>query len=534
MKKTDTNVTRRRFLTKGAGIAAVSSIIAIETSAETKELNNSNAVMLPNEVVYTEQVQTLTNKTISAGNNTLIIGTEHINIKQLASFPTMGNDITNALNEAINLLSPTGTGAKGGHILIPRGNWTSNGGHDFADSITIEGAGIHENSGSGGTEIFLTNNDVNSYMFRIITNRRNCTLKNLSIKLGSRGIGLFMTNIGSTFNDMKLMCVENVSFHNGAFGIKVESASGTDFECIVNDFERVSFIDCKTAFYCNSSNSGYNFNNCYFRLRTPNGIALDCDKTGNLSLNHCLFVGTHSPVIPWAPVMDNSIILRTKGAFNNISFYDCQDENIQYCYRNSNLCTNVFAYVPIVFRSCLIQSTLLFTTDGSVVFDSCRIGVPPGTVAVADSLTSGVCNPEEINPPPPQMSWGSVRIYLKGLNNFYTQNNANGGILQNFQNPDSMVIYESQEIGKPIIMAPIQASYNINATRGIFKIPIGANNVEIFNRYITPDTLVFAQLRDYVPSGPTIKSVQCNVGSFHVWLTQNATTNLSVGFIIEG
>lgn len=83
-----------------------------------------------------------------------------------------------------------------------------------------------------------------------------------------------------------------------------------------------------------------------------------------------------------------------------------------------------------------------------------------------------------------------------------------------------MVIYESQEIGKPIIMAPIQASYIINATRGIFKIPIGANNVEIFNRYITPDTLVFAQLRDYVPSGPTIKSVQCNVGSFHVWLTQ--------------
>jgi hypothetical protein len=133
MKKNDTEVSRRAFLSRSA-VAAGTSIIAIqavappEAKAGVKEANQ----MFTNELVYTESTQTLTNKTIAFLSNNLIIGTDAVNVKE---FLPSGTDITTALNSAISYLHGSSTSGNGGVILIPRGVWTMNGGHELKESI---------------------------------------------------------------------------------------------------------------------------------------------------------------------------------------------------------------------------------------------------------------------------------------------------------------------------------------------------------------------------------------------------------------
>ena len=169
------------------------------------------------------QLETLTNKTIPSRQNTL--GTDYVNVKEHL---TSGTDITSALNAAITDLSSY---PYGGQILIPHGVWYSNGGHDIPDSISIEGVGYNSNPGFGGTEIRL-NASQSSYMFKLKTDRRNCSIKNLAINLSanSSATGLLMTNAGSTGLIIYYTCVENVFFYGGAYGIKSRFGAGFKLE----------------------------------------------------------------------------------------------------------------------------------------------------------------------------------------------------------------------------------------------------------------------------------------------------------------
>lgn len=527
MKEETTDVSRRNFLTKGAVVAAGASILAIESLAPP----NLNAVepaashMLTNDPVYTESAQTLTNKTISSAGN--ILGTDAVNVRE---FSISGTDITSALTAAINSLKNAG---RGGKILIPRGQWTTNGGHDLSSSITVEGAGVNSN-GFVGSEIQLNANQ-STFVFRVLANNQNCALKDLSINLSNNnanGIGLLLTNYKIEDNsvvgtNLYFTSVTNVFFNGGAFGIKVASNEingvSTNFECILNRFEKVEFIGCKTAFYCNSINGGYTFDNCYFAL--PNqGTALHCIFMGNMAVEHCLFVGGQQNGA-WIPATDGTTILKTVGAFNNISFYDCQDENVQYTYRND---VNPYDYVPLVFRNCLIQSKLKFTAHGAVILEACHVGTPtngtPPFGAVEDSST------------------GRVLLYLKGTNNVYTQSIVTGGPIANFSNVYSQIIYESKEIGLPSIQTTPNVGYTIhNASRGIVIIPSGSTNVVVNSNLVNADSMVFAQLRDKDSGGAIISNVKCLTpgtfglyfGSFQIELTKAAAANLTVGFKIE-
>lgn len=234
---------------------------------------------------------------------------------------------------------------------------------------------------------------------------------------------------------------------------------------------------------------------------------------GDISLNHCLFVGNATVVGGWQPVIDGSTILKTVSTFNNISFFDCQDENIEFAYRNTN---NPFDFIPLVFRNCLIRSKFDFTADGSVIFDSCRVAVIPGNgYAVKDSSSA------------------SVKLYLKGTYNFYTNGSGYGANPTNFVNSLSRIIYESTNIGAPYIAPSALPSYTTNSSRGIVKVPMGSTSITISNIHVTLNSLVFAQLRTNDTGGARIRDIVCSSGSFVINLSRTLATVLDIAFKIE-
>lgn len=506
MNKENKNLSRRNFI--AAGTAAAASIIAIEAKAApdsnaiTESANNTatKAGVLTNDPVYTESVQTLTNKTISSRYNTL--GTEYINVKE---FPITGTDITSALNSAISALS------SGGQILIPRGQWTTNGGHEIdSDSISIEGVGYNLNPGISGTNIKL-NASQSSYMFRLRTDRRNCSIKDLLIDLrnNSQATGLLMTDSGTSGNIIYYTRLENVGFNGGAYGIKVDGVN-SQFECILNRFESVSFIGCQTGFYCNTINGSYEFDNCYFSIKTPSGIALECTTMGSLSLAHCDFVGNSTHSSTTLPT-DGSIILKTHGVFNSISFFNCQDENVQYAYRNTS---NPYENVPVVYRNCLLQSKFYFTANGAVLFDTCRLNVTGGAAQVEDTSSS------------------YAKVYLQGLNNVYHDATGTTPPLGNFVHDYSRIFSEAVNVVSKT-KQPGNGYHEVNATRGIINIPQGASSYTVYNYLVTADSIILAQLRTYDSGGARINYIVSYAGYFIIYLTQGAATTLNIGFKVE-
>ncbi len=518
------DLSRRTFLRQGASVSAVSSIISIETlaSAETASTTNA-ATKIPRTAdvpVTTEAAQSLTNKTIASRSNTT--GTDNINIRE---YPIVGEDITEALNAAIADLSPPDS--LGGRILIPHGVWGTAGGHDLSASISIEGVGYNQNTG-WGTELKLRSR-AHDYVFRVRSSHQKCTIKDLGINMQNApyATGFLLTNIDLQPDaNIYATTLENVGFDSGLFGIKVESIPNegeqTQFECILNRFERLSFISCRTAFYCNTINSGFHFDNCYFNLptrhptgRSSGGVAFDCPFVGNLSVAHCLFVGSQSPYDPER--QDGSTVLRTVGAFNNICFFDCQEEGIEYWYRNA---LNCFDYVPLVFRNCLIQSKMKFTAGGAVVFDSCRLQAltDKGVIQDADDA--------------------HVRIYFEGLNNFYKPggeaDSQNLGLLGTFVNDRSRLMLGSTIL--PLVepqMPGADPNYVFHASRGEVVIRKGQQYVGIYNYLVKPETLVFAQLRSFDSGGTAIRDVQCEEDYFQINLTQAAADDLKIGFKVE-
>ncbi|HEY0426499.1 MAG TPA: hypothetical protein VGC76_01710 [Pyrinomonadaceae bacterium] len=533
MKNDSRNLSRRTLLSKGVAAIAASSIISIEALAAPDSANpaatiNKTAIALPPGVpVTTTETQTLTNKTIPSRFNTL--GTDYVNIREypVPSETTDIADITSQLNQAIDDLSRPGS--YGGQILIPHGVWHSDGGHDIKNSISIEGVGFNTNPGFYGTEIKLNSKSGFAYMFKInsitdrkgrLDDRQNCSLKNLAINLqdAPAAAGLLMTNEGGG-KSIYLTSVENVGFYGGEYGIKVNS-DAVEFECILNRFERLSFIACRTAFYCNTINGGYSFDTCYFSLPTMDaadgsgGTAFDCPTIGNLSVEHCLFVGNQRNP-PNIPPSDGSTILKTVGEYNNISFSDCQDEGIEYTYQNAE---NFFDNVPLVFRNCLVQSKFKYTASGSVIFDSCRLNITNGSARVTDTRDA------------------YARVYLKGLNYIFWQIEPHTvKTLDDFVNPFSQIIYEAKEIGLPVITPTgITGDRTINASRGTVNIARGESNIRVYNNSITPESLVFAQLRSYDSGGARIINVYCEYGLFTINFDKTAANELSIGFKVEG
>jgi len=528
MKKDTQTVSRRNFLSKSAGVAAAvtASILVIETPAANNALQTPKAIGGGSSLFDCTQAQTLINKVIPSIDN--ILGTDYVNVRE---FNICGTDITDALNDAIDSLKNSGSPTdvpRGGQILIPRGRWTTRGEHDLYPSISIEGVGTQIDPNyfgvPWGTEITLVadeNKKVGDYMFRLVAGQHNCSLKNLSIDLtaNDEAIGLLMTDGETSGSHLKYTAVENVSFLNGGFGIRVDSSS--NFECIQHRFERVIFTGCKTSFYSNTANCGYSFDTCYFLL-PHDGIALHLTVAGSVAVEHCLFV----PSV--GALAHNSTILKTVGAFNSISFYNCQDEGLTYAYQND---VNQYDYISVVYRNCLIQSLFKFNSHGSVVLDSCRVGswdtfdfngtVVPIGGAFIDSLTA------------------AAKVYLKGQYNFFrwapTIMYLNAPIAD-FDNTGSRLIFESSEVGEAEIIpasATVPANYVINKTRGLINIDTGTNNILVYNNLVTADSMVFAQLQSQDSGGARIREVQCYAGLFYIFLSAAASNKIRVAFKVE-
>lgn len=527
MKKDAQTVSRRNFLAKSAGVAAATaSILVIEAPAATNSGNAEKLVGSASPLTFDcNQAQTLTNKIIPSIDN--ILGTDYVNVKEFV-IPCGSTDITDALNDAIDSLKNAGAGTsvpRGGLILIPRGRWTTRGGHNFYPSISIEGVGTQIDPNfygvPWGTVLKLvanTNNQYSDYMFKIDSEQHNCSLKNLSIDLGSTtATGLLMTNDAVRATHIKFTTVENVTIAGGDYGIKVDSkldgnGNNPNYESILHQFKRVCFLGCKTSFYSNTANSGFLIDTCYFLLPT-NGIALHLVYLGSISIEHCLFVpssGTQA---------SNSTVLKTVGAFNSISFYDCQDEGIVYAYQND---VNPYDYISVVYRNCLIQSLFKFNAHGSVVLDSCRVySSDTYGGAFIDSSTA------------------AAKVYLKGQYNFFRWTPTimyAGAPIASFNHAASRLVLESSEIGSPEIRPAtetVPAYYVINKTRGLVNIDSGSSSVLIYNNLVSADSMIFTQLHTNDSGGVTIKNVTCFGEYFYINLTGNASNKLRVAFKVE-
>lgn len=522
MKEDTKTVSRRNFLTKSAAAAAAvtASILVIETPAETNTVVGSSC---PSQTLFNcSSATTLTNKIIPSISN--IVGTDYVNVRE---FEICGTDITDALNCAIDSLKNSGAGTsvpRGGQILIPRGQWTTRGGHDFFPSISIEGVGTQidpEFFGvPWGTELKLVPDEKDNfekYMFRIVTNQHNCSLKNLSINISDSpdAIGLLMTDATTSASHLKYTTVENVNFTGGECGIKVYSDYHS--ECIQHRFERVVFNGCLTSFYNNTVNCGYSFDTCYFLV--PNdGTALHIETAGNVAVEHCLFVPSGGSVAT------DSTILKTVGAFNSISFYNCQDEGLTYAYQND---VNPYDYIPVVYKNCLIQSLFKFNSHGSVSLDTCRVY----SVDTIGSTTIGGAFIDS--------STAAAQVYLKGQYNFFRWSPTiiyAGAPIATFNNAYSRLLIEKNEIGLPEIIpasATVPSYYVINKTRGLVNIDSGSSYIVIYNNLVTVDSMVFAQLQTYDSGGARIREVQCSGGIIQINLTANASSKLRIAFKVE-
>jgi hypothetical protein len=359
-------------------------------------------------------------------------------------------------------------------------------------------------------------------MFKIEALHHNCSLKNMAINMTNNAdaIGLLMTDGNTTLSHIKYTTVENVTFLNGAYGIKVSSTS--NFECIQHRFERIIFNGCQTSFYNNTINCGYSFDTCYFLL-PEDGIALHLTHAGNVAIEHCLFVPSS------ATVANNSTVLKTVGAFNSISFYNCQDEGIVYAYQND---ANPYEYISVVYRNCLIQSLFKFNSTGSVVLDSCRVGS-------WDTYSFSGAPPVPIGGAFIDSSTAVARVYLKGQYNFFRWAPTImylGAPIATFNNAYSRLIFESNEIGEPEIVAAgasVPASYIINKSRGLINIDTGSTSILVYNNLVTVDSIVFAQLQSVDSGGARIKEVLCDAGYFYITLTAAAANKIRVGFKVE-
>lgn len=515
MKKENADLSRRSFLSKGASVAAASSIIAIPALAAP---STSKPASMGGDPVDTESVQTLINKTIPSYEN--ILGSDNVNIKE---YGISGSDITSALNDALTFLNGT---EHGGTILIPHGIWTTNGNHQLPNSVTVEGVGYNANPGTYATEIKLnTGLGVAGPVFVInaSTFRQNISLKNMLINLSENedGIGLLIYGTGSGSAHVYLTHVENVGFYGGEVGVKV--ATSNHLEVILNSFDRVSFLGCETGFYCNSVNGGYHFSNCYFRVPAE-GTAINAEYMGNLSCEHCLFGGSSFPT---GPQTDGSTILKTVGAFNNITFYDCQDEFVEYYYQTT---TNAWV-VPIVLKNCIVQSSFNFKVSGSVVFDGCRINVtnlddegdpPDPTYQVSRILDDA--------------SSASVQAFYKGVTTFAQHESSPPPVPPHgyFDNVFSHSYYDANHVGMPEIASSVTNYYVINKSRGVVTIPSGYSYIDVENNLVNSNSIVFAQLRTNDTGGARIREVVCSTANIRIYLTQNAAANLSVGFMFAG
>jgi hypothetical protein len=519
MKKDTTELSRRAFLSKGT-VAAGASIIAIQAIAP-QSTEAEVTPMLTNDPVYTESTQTLSNKKIKSWQN--ILGTDHVNVRE---FTITSGNITDALDDAIEFLQTEGFGGK---ILIPHGVYTTSGGHELSSGITIEGVGISTDP-YDGTELVSTGG-TSGYVFRITSPTRNVTLKDFTINMGSSttAIGLLMTDRDGTDLNIYNTTLENIYFNGGGYGIKVDSVENsgtpTHFECIMNRFEKVIFFGCVTSFYCNTGNSGFLFDSCYFNIPpyslpvTVSGTALDCKYIGYAEFSNCLFIGGG---LDWSEVTAGlgSTVLKTTGSFGSIYFHNCQDENIRYNYQKG---TYDYPDATVVYKNCLLQGKYRFTAHGAVTFENCQINVTGGAVKVTDTSTA------------------AVRIFLKGLNRYF--NTGSPQPIQEFENAWSQVVYEAQEINAPVIhpaalLYYYPATYTVNATRGAVQVVSGTDYVVVYNKYVGVNSLIFAQFRED-PGSTAIKYVKAAVTSggdpyFEIHLTANAASTLSIGFTVVG
>lgn len=492
-------VTRRNFLRAISGTVAGASILVLQPQAASAQ---TPSLVTP------------------ASSNA--IGTGCVNVTE---FPLSGTDITDELNAAIASVAKADLAPsvpRGGQILIPRGRWTTKGGHILNGSISIEGAGtnLRENTTyPWGSELQLapiSRGVYSDFVFKLNTNDspHNCAIKNISLLLdGSNSTGLLITNDKPAPSNIKLTTLENVTFSGGDFGIKVDSKplNKVNFECIVNRFERLTFSGCKTAFYNSTVNCGYSFDNCFFMV-PANGTAIHSEYTGSISVDHCLFLGVNASA-------KNNTVLRTTGVFNSISFYDCQDEGITYAYQNS---TNPNPLGQLTYRNCVIQSKFKFTGQGSITLDSCRVWAEDPKVGAFQDTANA-----------------SVAVYLKGYTSFFCWKPLKyyGVKVGTFVNPYSRVINEAGDVGTPFIATqsdPPQPAYALNGTsRGIVKVAKGSNQVVVNNVDVRDTSIVFALLQSQDPGGAHVSSVVCELGRFTINLDKPASANLRVAFRLE-
>ncbi|CAN5388462.1 hypothetical protein BH20ACI1_BH20ACI1_10480 [soil metagenome] len=438
---------------------------------------------------------------------------------------TAGGDATDALNKIIASLNFSA----GGNVFIPRALWTTTGGHDLPTNTLIRGGNSSVNA-INDSQIKLVSS--NTYIFKISGNVREVSIKRLT--LSSAGDTAATATVGilatSSYPNSTLGCYfEDVVFYGFTdTAFKVDSTAPapprTDpWEFIQNHFVRCWFMLNKTGFRCNTINSGFKFDMCYFSLRaidtdkgfTVGGTGFDIESVGQLIVDQYLAIGNgpggQNP-------SDGSTLLKTTNAFNSIVMIG-QDENIEWAYIKNG---GAYSQIPVIFRNCSpFQSKAKFNAVGEIVFDNCELKTTDAGI-IHDSAA------------------GTATIYLTGKN--YLENTANPSNprLTNFVNNYSRVFYPDGNVNEKFIAAPGTPTANnsyINATSGGITFAAGVTIIDIFTTLINQYTVgstIDAFIRTSNPDNVTVSAtIYPDYGFIRFTLSAASTVNLSVGFNIR-
>ncbi len=442
--------------------------------------------------------------------------------------PSSGTDITAKLNEQIALIKTSGV--KGGKIYIPNGAWTVDGGFDVPAG-TIEGNGKSVDTGAG-TRLSMNQSSPHNYMFGIgggslmgiaAKGVKDPRIRNLEINMGAKaaGHGILITNSpGFAVYGTK---IENVLIHYGAGGtgtaLRVDAPGGV-FECILMNIQGCDFKAAGRAFYCNTNNSGFTFKNIY-SASLAGQIALDINIIGNLHVNDWVAVGS-SAVVGTNFQNDGTIFLKTFGAYNNIILENCQNELMEFVYKND---VNPYPRKAITWRNNLIQGKMLFSSAGSLIDENNTwvnfaptAANPNGYQNIIDGGTGS------------NEAW--VHLYRVGKN--YVESRDANDVPQpnprytNFNNPYSRIIDTQGNINPLKVVGSAAETQTVNASRGVVKVAANAVSVQVFNNLVDASSVINTFKMAF--SDATIKGVVPNNGFFLVYFGTVPTAEISIGF----
>lgn len=483
--------------------------------------------------------------------------------------PDTGTDITTKFKSQLQQIEQSG--AKGGQVVFPKGDWTGDGNFNLVAGI-YEGQGKDAQSGIGGTaqtsptgtgtrlsiNALLngtnTPNPHNNFFnigahdplggsALVPTSRRDITVRNMMINLSAKlsAHGILINNPAGYTVAQNLFEGLYFKYGNAALGtgraILAYAYDGGGFECITNIIRRCDFIGAFNAFYCNTINGSWVIESNYAD-HGANTVSIDLQTVGSLKVLDWLDVCSTTGIPPNGQIPTNgTVFLRTTGAWNSITVEELQTEIIEYAYQhgggtdaNGVIIANNYPRKAVKFVGGLLQSKVKYFASGTFVDDGVfwvNHVTQPTFLDTNGGLASGWC-----------------QLFRRGGGNVETRNNAgfptsdpppsgDGGTnrLTAFTNKYSRIIDWHGNINRHLNLGVVTTP-EINASTGVVTVGSGLNSITVYNNLVGVNSMIHAQMKDADGTIFVVRTLAANE-SFQIFLSAPTTGARQIEFEVR-